>query len=100
MTTCGWKDLEITIVLLKFFFKSHFKSNLFSHFHHCYEIGGGSKRIIHTPPNILEGNGVVFGPPFSIFEWPTPPVHFFFQNDDLLNIYQNIETFSLSGEWL
>ena len=21
----------------------------------------GSKRIIHTPPNILEGNGVVFG---------------------------------------
>ena len=25
------------------------------------EIGGGSKRIIHTPLNILEGNGVVFG---------------------------------------
>ena len=22
---------------------------------------GGSKRIIHTPPNILEGNAVVFG---------------------------------------
>ena len=22
---------------------------------------GGLKRIIHTPPNILEGNGVVFG---------------------------------------
>ena len=59
--TCGRKDLEITIVLLKFF-NSHFKSNLFNHFHHHREIGEGrSKRIIHTPPpNILEGNGVVF----------------------------------------
>ena len=31
---------------------------------HYYKISwklGGSKRIIHTPPNILEGNGVVFG---------------------------------------
>ena len=23
--------------------------------------GGGLKRIIHTPLNILEGNGIVFG---------------------------------------
>ena len=61
MTTCGQKDLEMTIVFLKFF-KSHFKSNLFSHFHYHHEIGGGVKRIIHTPPqDILEGNAVVVG---------------------------------------
>ena len=31
-------------------------------FKNFMEIGGGLKRIIHTPPrNILEGNGVVFG---------------------------------------
>ena len=29
-------------------------------------------------------------PPFSIFEQPTTHVQFFFQNDQLLNIYQEI----------
>ena len=63
MTTCGQEDLEMTIVFLKFF-KSHFKSNLFSHFHYHHEIGGGQKELFKpTPPpqDILEGNGLVFG---------------------------------------
>ena len=48
MTTCGWKNLEITIVLLNFF-KSHFNSNLFSHFCHCCEIGGIKKNYSYPP---------------------------------------------------
>ena len=60
---------------------------------------GGLKTFL-TPPKLLvcvlgglkteTGIHSFLDPPFSIFEWPTTHVQFFFQNDQLLNIYQEI----------